>query len=737
MWYRRVDLIGYMIQRCVEATALQPDVNRMRDGLGTIVGGGGLTLSGGQRMRIALARAMYQQHCSLFLFDDVLSCLDDDVAQHVFDSVILSLVEKGRTVVLVTHDRRFLSHATHIYEVKDCELHTVDVTKCTHGSLNDHVFVRRADEMVVEEGVIVSELPKESPENNREVRAQGTISSASRSYYLHKCGTTLSSIVVVSVFVMQASRNACDLWLTYWVADSFDKSTTYYLTVLAALTGITLVLTLFRSFIFAYVGLVGARNVHNSLLESALAAPLSFFALNPPGRIANRFSRDQFAVDEDLPFQLNIVLAQLFLLLGSVVIMSMGSVVIAAAFTPVFVLYYFVQRYYRNTSRELKRLESTTRSPLYDGIRDVIAGTEVFTGLGFEATAAVMRDLSDRLYDNLSASYTMLAASEWFGLRLQMLGFTMLAIVAVTGVLEFSSASSRAVGTFGLALAYATPITSYLAGLVNSFAEFEKQFISVERIHEYADIPREEALPHVMATTTEPTSPDFSWWPARGIIKLHDVTLRYDAGAAPVVRDVTLTIPQGCKVGVVGRTGSGKSSLVSSLVRLVPHIEGLVTIDDVDVRAVPLATLRSRITVLPQEPALFSGPLKKSVDPFGLFGDDNVQDALRKVGLPLSIDYPLTAGGRNLSVGQRQLISLAAAMLRDCKVVVLDEATASLDPATERRIFDVLLKFFVSSTVVCISHNLDNLISFDRIVVMSEGAVVQDGSPAEIISKNL
>eukprot|EP00759_Apiculatamorpha_spiralis_P030046 PhF_6_TR31853/c1_g1_i1/m.47234/K05674/ABCC10; ATP-binding cassette, subfamily C (CFTR/MRP), member 10 len=732
--------------------ALDVDLGTFPEGDQTFVGGSGMTLSGGQKMRVSLARALYQSHCSVYLLDDVLSCLDGVVAAHVFNLAILErLVKRGKCVVLVTHDEQYLSACNFVWNVSNGR---VKVRECSSNapseergnslpnessfsqsnrdaSILSKMGIQQQDtaEAQIEVGTL-TQSPKQQAELNAEHREVGNVDAEAQKFYFRSVGWNLTALVIFSVLVMQASRNACDIWLTVWVADTYQQTETFYLSCLGYLALTNAILTCVRSFLFAYAGLIGAAIIHNKLLRKVLFAPFNFFTENPPGRIVNRFSRDQFSVDEDLPFQYNIVLAQLFLLLGSVLIMSMGSWIVSLCFIPVLIVYYFVQKYYRTTSRELKRLDSTSRSPLYDRMGELMQGSQVITGFGPDAVAAFLHSVCHSLRINLRANYNMLAASEWFNLRLQMLGFCMLTTVTVVGMLEFEDGNRSQIGAFGLALSYAIPITSYLAGLVNSYAEFEKQFISVERIYEYCSVKEDdEGNEGKMANVA--TS-----WPVHGEISYEKVSVRYQPDLEPSLVDCTVTIPSGKKYGIAGRTGSGKSTLLSSLLRLVPHITGTIRLDGVDISSVPLSRLRSSVAVITQDVVLFSGVLRHVLDPFEQILDGPIRDALQQVGMGhLELTFKVEEGGKNLSVGERQLLALAGVLLRPKKILLMDEATTALDTETEQKVFRVLLNTFRDVTVLCVSHRIENFANFDQVVVVDDGRIVRVGTPADVMQQ--
>eukprot|EP00735_Rhodelphis_limneticus_P013573 TRINITY_DN740_c0_g1::TRINITY_DN740_c0_g1_i1::g.18463::m.18463 TRINITY_DN740_c0_g1::TRINITY_DN740_c0_g1_i1::g.18463 ORF type:complete len:1057 (-),score=166.15,sp/P32386/YBT1_YEAST/31.97/2e-105,sp/P32386/YBT1_YEAST/44.52/7e-28,sp/P32386/YBT1_YEAST/31.03/5e-06,ABC_membrane/PF00664.18/1.2e-37,ABC_tran/PF00005.22/2.1e-06,ABC_tran/PF00005.22/6e-21,SMC_N/PF02463.14/2.4,SMC_N/PF02463.14/0.14,SMC_N/PF02463.14/0.015,AAA_21/PF13304.1/0.00029,Miro/PF08477.8/0.009,AAA_16/PF13191.1/5.6e+03,AAA_16/PF13191.1/ len=658
----------------------------------------------------------------------------------------------------------------------------------------------------------------ENHNEDMETRAEGAVEWGVYAKYLRAVGYLLSFAIFMSLLLMQGSRNILDGWLTYWVRrDPDGDNTNFYLSVYALLGVLNSLFTLARSFLFAYGGIAAARVIHQHLLDIVLSAKLFFFETTPSGRIINRFSSDQYTVDDSLPFIFNIFLANLFGSLGSIIIACIVLPMVLAVLAVLSIIYYRTQQYYRHTSREVKRLDSVARAPVYSHIGQSLAGLHTIRAFGHQDR--FVATLDERLDTNQRAAFTGMAVSQWLNIRMQSLGSCIVASVAVFAVYEHTrDGGGMDPGILGLSMSYTFALTPLLAGLLTSFIETEKEMVSVERMKQY-DIVESEALdtppvsaPGAIANYIVPPP----MWPSYGHIKFLDVWLYYGDCLEPALRGVSFEIEPGEKVGVVGRTGSGKSSLLTALFRLEEASGTSLCIDGIDVRTVPLYTLRGgSVVIIPQVPALFSGTLRLNADPEDLYSDEEISHALsvchvtsdphsssvnitdhnnnsnghngsngnnphgnndndfssaennrqnngqnngsndlnnrinhhndnsnglsngqnRNGSRPLALNTPVLPGGSNFSVGQRQLICLARAILRRPKVICLDEATANVDTHTEMLIQSTLQREFSHCTVITIAHRINTILNHNRVLVMDAGKVAEFGPPIELSRK--
>ncbi|CDS40693.1 multidrug resistance associated protein 7 [Echinococcus multilocularis] len=838
----------------VDACGLSEDLAEMPEGMDTEVGEAGSRLSGGQKARVALARAVYQR-ADVYLFDDPLASLDTHVAHSIIQKCIGQRgILAGKTRIFATHKSEWLFNeedmslggpADRVITLSEGRIvqQWTSQNRTVQSISNEQAYFISNGEVsstpdssfegILEDRNEQTPLLSFSPEedNNRafdsaedevstdwEKFAFGSITSRVYRSYVRALGFCLASWVLISLTLMQASRNGQDYWLSYWMQEgelnitspsvysflfdqSYDhpfanvpaaKSNKFYFSVYGGIIGANLIFTMLRAVLFALAGLQAAATIHQHMLDAVLQGEMHFFEVTPLGRILNRFSSDVGTIDDSLPFLLNIFLAILFSLLGSLVVTCFAMPGILVICLPLLFVYWSVQRVYRTAARDLKRLSSTARSPVYAHFSETIGGLVVIRGLHKEA--AFQAAAGARLNAQTRCELTTLAAAAWLNLRLQLIA--LLVVVCVVLISLFG----RAVGLLdvslaGLAVIYALMLASSMTALVTTMSDTEKDFVAVERCRELTEETpfevdivacsaaaprRRQSLSQMRFIQTElPTCSQVDVaWPKAGRISFEDVYLLYPSAttsteqAAAVVEEnakenfalsgVSLKVEAGEHIGVVGRTGSGKSSLLRVLFRLVPHLggpatnpqiarlknfrgaTGTVKVDDVDVRQVPLKILRSRMLCVSQDPFLFSGTVRENLDPDGSYSDDQLTDILIRCGLVNKENGALAflssevgEAGRNLSAGQRQLLCLARALFRLSparhSVICLDEATSSLDDACERKIQDMLVNEFANSTVLLVAHRLSTVLSCcSRVVVMNFGRIVEEGSPQHL-----
>lgn len=504
----------------------------------------------------------------------------------------------------------------------------------------------------------------------------------------------------------------------------------FYLTVYATIAGVNSLCTLLRAVLFAAGTLRAASALHRRLLGRVLMAPVTFFDSTPSGRVLNRFSSDVACADDSLPFILNILLANTAGLLGLLAVLGSGLPWLLLLLPPLSVIYYRVQRYYRASSRELRRLGSLTLSPLYTHLADTLAGLPVLRAAGatdrFEEKNQRLLELNQRC--QFASSATM----QWLDIRLQLMGAAVVSAIAGIALVQHQHGLADP-GLVGLSLSYALSLTGLLSGLVSSFTQTEAMLVSVERLEEYScDLPQEPQ---------GQLSQRGAGWLTQGSVEFQDVVLVYRPGMPHALDGVTFRVHPGEKLGIVGRTGSGKSSLLLVLFRLLEPSSGRVLLDGVDTSQLELAELRSQLAIIPQEPFLFSGTIRGNLDPRGLYEDRALWQALEQCHLSEVItsmgglDGELGEGGRSLSLGQRQLLCLARALLTDAKILCIDEATASVDQKTDQLLQQTICKRFANKTVLTIAHRLNTILNSDRVLVLQAGRVAELDSPAVLCNQ--
>ncbi|XP_022081418.1 multidrug resistance-associated protein 7-like isoform X2 [Acanthaster planci] len=759
------EFIAKRYRAVIEACALKDDIKSLPAGDLTEIGENGVTLSGGQKARVALARAVYQDK-DLYLLDDPMAAVDAHVGAHIFSQCIMGLL-KNKTRILCTHHTKYLQeadlvivmeggvirnagHPTVILENKDllaAAQHNGPGVREGGNSPGEEeeeaeLWTRKEDGKLVEE----------------EEQVTGMVKFKVYQAYWNAIGCSLATSVLVAMVLTQASRRIADWWLSYWVSHShsyeaFNSSSStenitsthaevpmtemnltgadnpmFYLGIYGGIVGANSIFMLFRAFLFAYGGLCAAKTIHNGLLSSIWKAPVSFFDTTPIGRIINRFSSDTHTIDNNLPDVLCRFLSFLFGTVGTLVLVCYGIPWFSVVLIPIFILYSCIQNYYRKTSRQLGRIESVTMSPIYAHFSETLAGLPTIRAL--RATERFRLENAAKLEANQRIRFCGFSVRIWLAVCLDLLTAVIIATVAVTAVLgrQYQTLSP---GLVGLVLSSTLSISYHLQEVVAVFTELEKKMVSLERVEQYIkDLPSENQQGRLQVAPS---------WPQHGQVSFKNVSFAYRPSLPNALNGVTFDLQPAEKLGIVGRTGSGKSSLFQVLFRLVEIQSGQVTIDGVDIAHLSLEELRSKLAIIPQDPFLFIGSIRENLDPTGRFSDKDLWVVLEKCHLQSVVEslggLQAQAGekGRKFSVGQRQLVCLARAMLTGAKVLCIDEATASVDMATDRLLQRTIRQEFAASTVLTIAHRLDTIMDSDRVLVMSSGQAAELASPKELL----
>ncbi|GLH14517.1 Multidrug resistance protein homolog 65 [Gryllus bimaculatus] len=698
----------------LEACCLEEDIKSFPGGDLIGVGEGGVTLSGGQKARVALARAVYQNKDVYFL-DDIFSAVDNHVAQHLFRKCITGLL-RNKTRILCTHHVKYLMFADKVVIMDNGAIK--DQGKPQDVLPDYDEFLSSSDYETFDSSplkTLVESKSNQMQEVNEsdfqeEEREVGTIDWSVYGAYWKAIGHFLAAFILLSIIFMQSSRNLTDLWLSYWVSHSgdnqphsnddsvaprlyhsLDKSNVkYYLTVYGILACCNSVFTLFRAFLFAFGGVHAATKIHKSLL-SVIIKMTAYRTL-------------------------------------AVTVYALPWLILLLA--PLVPVYHWLQNHYRLTSRELKRLSSLSLSPVYSHFNETVMG--LATIRAFRAIPRFKRENEEHLEANQKCQLASQAASQWLGLRLQLIGVAMVTGIGIIAVVQHQFDAADA-GLIGLALSYALSVTGILSGVVNAFTETEREMIAVERIQQYIN--------HVEPENVQEILPPPYAWPSQGVITFSNVVLKYRDHLAPALNGVSFETRPAEKIGVMGRTGAGKSSLLVALFRLCELFSGKILIDTVDISHIGLHGLRVRLAVIPQDPFLFSGSIRENLDPASEYRDDELMNviqrchmaaAVRKLG---GLEAKLSPGGSNLSVGQRQLLCLIRAVLHNAKIVCIDEATASVDLETDRNIQHTLRTSFRQSTVISIAHRASTIMDLDRVLVLGNGEVLEFDSP-DVLMRN-
>lgn len=707
---------------------LTTDINKMEFLDHTHIGECGQRLSGGQRLRLGLARALYAQS-RILLLDDPFSALDPITASKIVNRCFSSLtndpnfsqvIHPMATAVVVTQQIDIWQNIAkkgvwkiRVLQVdhgKVVESGTFDEYRSQNAqdqmdqsselSLNVQQSTNHSDsaEEIVQAEIEKTLIVSNENEDLEETRIVGAVASAVWLQYVKSMGKWTLGWICVAVIIMQSSRNGLDFWIAYYV----DAQTTVSPYMFAyALIGITIVnslAVLFRSFLFAFGGIQAATKSYQRLSDRVFRAPLSFFTYESTGRIVNRLNRDTFAIDDSLPFSFNIFIREIVELTGSLVILMYENAVVLLVLLPLSAICFKMQQAYRPISRHLKRLDAVTQSPILNTFTNTLSGLSVIRSMRLESKYAAM--YTEVLERSQKIVFLSSSASGWFGIRLDILGVCITSSVAIYAVVNFQLTKHVNTSILGLTLTYTLPIVGKLNAVLNSFIDTERQLISVERVHEYRDLPPEDANEKSGASNKN----EALWvkWPENGSVSVKTLSVVQHSWRASarqrhdgilILNNVSCELRAGSRTGICGRTGAGKSTFFNAFFRAVGWASGSIEIDGVDLMKLPLETLRRRLTYIPQEETLFSGTVRRNLDPGNEFQDHEIWSALKKCQLD---DVISSLGGLaadvlpgTFSQGESQLLCMSRAFLRHSKVVFLDESTSLIDPTTEHLILQV------------------------------------------------
>eukprot|EP00656_Telonema_subtile_P007441 TRINITY_DN13499_c0_g1_i1.p1 TRINITY_DN13499_c0_g1~~TRINITY_DN13499_c0_g1_i1.p1 ORF type:complete len:1204 (+),score=301.64 TRINITY_DN13499_c0_g1_i1:298-3909(+) len=730
-------------QKVLEACALIDDIRSLADHELTQIGERGVTLSGGQKARVALARACYVD-ADVYLLDDILSAVDSGVGEHIMEKCVQGLL-RHKTVLLATHHIQWLAVCDHVAHVDKASV----VAQGSWAEMEQHIgeslgfsnikrtAIQHSETLKGDEGP--SEPPREEGEKAVAVTGQKKEDSEEGLVKQHiwvgygKALTKKLLILMLLVYTIAAGLQvASSFWLSHWSNQSDNpdaKGSTFYLGIYAALAIGAMLLIWVRAITIALATIAAGKRVHAASLESVFHTPTTYFDETPLGRIINRFSSDLQVIDVQMRMTLQGMLLSLFNLMSTLGVALSATPFLGLLLVPLAWIYYTVSKYYRHSSREVQRLTSTSLSPIYTAFAETISGTD--TIVTFQDQSRFLGENAARMDFNLKAAFVGVAANRWLAIRLELIGNVLVLATASLVVFEYRQGNINA-GMAGLALSYVVTFTDYLNWLIRQFTSAEAQMVAVERLDKLCNLEREP--------DPEDTG-DFQQWPASAEIEFCHLSMKYRPELPLVLSGVSAVIQQGERVGICGRTGSGKSTLLTMLFLMNRPLSGSVLIGGTDITTVPLRVLRSAIACIPQEPVIFSGSLRYNLDPFA--SDNSQEQAMWHVleqaslaeyvrGQDRGMDMVLEAGGANLSVGQRQLVCLARALLRGAKILVLDEATASIDLKTDAVIQEALLHNLHGKTVLTVAHRIDTIMNYDRILYLEQGKVVETGNPQEL-----
>lgn len=772
-WYAKV----------IEACALGPDLEMLPHGDQTEIGERGITVSGGQKQRLNIARAIYFDS-DIVLMDDPLSAVDAHVGQHIFDNAITGLLQ-NKCRILATHQLHVLNRCDRIIWMQEGRIEAFDTydnlmanneafakmmvttVKEQHEDTEDGHDISSDDDGVVDNEEDEKPIAKsKSKKRKRKSKPVATLMQAEEravksvpwsvyGAYVSASGSILNGpLVLILLIISQCANIATSLWISFWTSNKFNLSMGQYVSqplslyvgrysktnpsqigIYAGLGVIQAVMMFVFSVTLTIFGTNASKVMLNRAMSRALRAPMSFFDTTPLGRITNRFSKDIDTMDNNLTDAMRMYFFTMAMIISVFILIIVYFHYFAIALGPLIVMFLFSASYYRASAREMKRHEAVLRSNVFSRFGEALSGTACIRAYGLEQRFIhVLRDSIDEMD---SAYYLTFANQRWLSVRLDGIGNL---LVFTTGILVITSRFNVSPSISGLILSYILSIVQMIQFTVRQLAEVENAMNATERLHHYGTQLEEEAPLHLGDVRKS--------WPEKGEMVFDNLQMRYRAGLPLVLQGLNMHVKGGERIGVVGRTGAGKSSIMSTLFRLVELSGGSITIDGVDISTIGLHELRSRLAIIPQDPTLFRGTIRSNLDPFSEHTDLELWSALRQSDLVsegaslddktpgrIHLDGVVEEEGLNFSLGQRQLMALARALVRGSQIIVCDEATSSVDIETDRKIQQTIVTGFKGKTLLCIAHRLRTIINYDRICVMDGGKIAELDTPLALYER--
>ncbi|NXL89917.1 MRP1 protein, partial [Alectura lathami] len=758
------DLNRSYYELVLESCALLPDLEQLPKGDQTEIGERGVNISGGQKQRVSLARAVYS-NADLYLLDDPLSAVDVHVGKHLFEKLIgPSGLLKSKTRVLVTHNLALLPHTdliivmeegkisemgtyedliskradfVELIQVFSAENRSKKTTPNEESSSNEECQLGRS----LQQRVLLK--PQHSSfdqwkilTNNKEKVATGGMKMSVVLKYLQAFGWRWMWLTMAAYLGQNALAIGQNLWLSTWTAETakvsdfteWKQSQNYKLGIYGLLGFLQGLLVCCGAYVLTRGSLSASRALHHQLLDSVLHLPLQHFETNPVGQIINRFTKDLLIVDVRFHYYLRTWLNCTLDVIGTILVIMFASPLFVVVVVPLGYLYFTIQRYYIASSRQIRRLAGASHSPVISHFSETLQGGSTIRAFGHQER--FIRKNNDVVYENLvyfynnviSNRYFTVSAAETFACRIPQLCVNFISCNLVESNFYIQQCN------------FLPQIIQSLNFWVRKACEIETNAVSIERVCEYTDMDKEEPW----ITSRRPPA----GWPDRGIIEFVNYKAQYRKDLGLALNDISFQTRSKEKVGIVGRTGAGKSTLTNCLFRVLEGSGGKIIIDGIDISTIGLHDLRGNLNIIPQDPVLFSGTLQSNLDPLGKHSDHELWEALELCdlksfveSLPKKLLHEVSEGGENLSVGQRQLVCLARVLLRKTKILVLDEATASVDMETDNLVQSTIKREFYNCTILTVAHRLHTVMDSERVLVLDAGRILEYDTPHRLLQR--
>ena len=746
-------------QNVLNLCELMADIEQLPGGDLTEIGERGVNLSGGQKQRISLARAIYED-TDIYIIDDVLSSLDAHVGKEIYHNVMRGLL-KTKTVIFITHALQYIKEADKILVFKNGEIveqgdfatlsagppesefrklsafHSNNKTPKAETEKNGVTRAQIPDKKIDEDKNKDNEKIKKGALMKMEERIFGSVPWRIYHVYMSSGGFFFTVLTIIMFVIAQVARFLNDWWLGSWASDQFETSLGVYIGIYLVFAIVGSLMVFVRCVFFFKFALKTSQKLQKNLMMAIFKAPMAWYDMTPIGRILSRTSKDQDNLDSNLPLTMQFCIVNILMIIGAIFISGIITpLFFILIFVSVIVYGYLIKKYLR-CSREIKRIELNSRGPVNSYFSETSNGLYVIRA--FQKQKLFLDKFMEKAENYTRAVQNNMYTARWVGLRTDFFGTVLIAAAAYFGVLSRDYNYNSNPSLIGFSITWVLLISQMLSFAIRLTADTENLMSSVQKINDYIE--------------NTPQEPDFNFpqpksavWPTKGVIKAENLFYKYRENLDYVLKDVSFETNPHEKIGVIGRTGSGKSTMTLGLLRILELSEndqgnlGKLIIDDEDISKLGLHVLRRNVVIIPQDPVLFSGTVKNNIDPFDEFSDQNIKDALRKVNIWGSLtaeglEMKVLDGGSNFSLGQRQLFCIARALIKKPKVLIMDEATASIDEKTDHIIQKLIIDEFKETTVLTIAHRLNTIIQYDRILVLENGYLIEYDTPINLINQ--
>ena len=776
LFYQPYDEEKY--NKVIELSELRQDLEIFEAGDLTEIGEKGINLSGGQKARISIARALYADK-DIYMFDDPISALDANVGMKVMKNCIIKHLS-GKTRILVTHALQYVSFSDRIIymnkgeikwigtyeEIKEQEFFKVFYEKMKKENEEENpmvikktskekreAFLRKDSNEEIKTNIVNidnnnTDIKKEGKKfvgnmkkglnmgkikriTKDEIKEQGKIKLSVYKDFLVKIGGALViTVMIVLMIIMDLSRSAQDIWLGYWTEHQEQSKNMIHFLIYTSFGVVGCAFTYCKLRVQSKSNIKASRSIHKEMVHSLIRAPIpTFHETVPKGQILNRFSSDINSIDRGgLNHFLNI-LSTLITFVTCIGICGYYEPYSLLTIPVILFIGHRVSTFYRNSSRELQRLESGKRSPVLNLCNEVIPGTTTIRAFGYQQK--YMSLFHEKVDEHLKLRIVTNGCNQWYNMSLDLISFSFVAFLIVFTILFKDKFSAAAVA---IIYTYCDKMKMSLIHGLRTLTFYENSMIGYERCMEYTKCPSE-------APTKNVADSKLNNWPDKGKIEFINFSVKYRPDTEIVLKNINFLIQGKEKIGIVGRTGSGKSTITLCLFRILEATEGKILIDDVDISTLGLEILRNNLTIIPQDPALMEGSLRYNIDPLDKSEDNEIIKVMQKIGFDYIIkrnkdglNQEISEGGSNLSVGEKQLICITRAILRKSKIIVMDEATASIDYKTEEIIQKAIADLLNDSTFITIAHRIKTILNYDKILTLDNGKIVDFDTPKNLLN---